>query len=729
MRITPASNITLYRNVEIDNGEQLVFSSIEHQQAYFQSHRHPDGLYVPCTVVRKTGVLRVEKSMTTISECNYLSFPNTGGQGWLDGKTVYARIIDYDYVNNECTEVSYVIDYWQTWMFDVQFEDMYIERECLSEQDWGKANTNPYDPSIFEFRTDESLPVSKDLEKLNYEVGSDSTSDGYRITRALLSEVSVDGTMGVLIKLNNIDFESLDAMQTGAVTNYPSCQFANYLKDLLDYGLGFFSITKEMHDYLVAMHTAYPSNYPNLTGAYMIGAGWVDNQNNPIYPYKSSAYNPGCCLIYDPYGGDQAHDNGKMGKFLEMMTKWENIDKIIDMSIVPNNIMIFAGIPNAYAGGSPYRPSQVTPQISVTNKKLMRFPFSYLRVIAPNGDVKEYKYEFFKSIVNGSDNNRVASLIAILDMTDRPTLILAPQGYKYSGMSNSYGADANVEEAIYFDQFPTMPYSIDAFTAQIAAVANYTIGNKTVDMAADMAAADTLTNKTSQNITTIQNALGAASAGAGASKGVGAYPIYNDPSVGAESGMVGARLSGGGVGAGLGVANAAASAAGMYGTGATMAMNRKKFEAQAERWYNAELALGGADGGAIASQLRLTKSAYACDKYVPSNGIGVTNFNILGFCDLVFLRVSLSDEILALYDNYFTHYGYTSGRCGIPRVINYSKGLSDTDKVPHWLTINGKPSTYVKTMDCKIIHSMLPVASYIKAMFDSGVRMIKGDPS
>ena len=725
MRIVPDSSITLYKDVDIDHGEQLIFKSKNNQSAYFASKVHPNGSYVNCTVVRKTGTIKVEKSMSIVSQCNYLSFINPS----FDNKTVYARIVDYDYVNNECTEITYAIDYWQTWMFDVSFEDMYIDREHLSQADWDKAELNPYDPTIFEFRTGESLSVSKDMEKLNYSIGSNNTDDGYRITRALTEKVSVDNTMGVLIKLNNIDLEALDSGFTGAVADTPSCIFATYLSSILNMNngvnskIGFFSITKPMYDYLSAKHTANPSVYPLIAGEYVLGSGWVQRDSTPIYPYKSSKYNPGCCLIYDPCGADKDLNNGVMGTFLNLMTKWGNVDKIIDMSIIPNNIMMFAGIPNAYAGGTPYEPAQTTPDINVVNKKLYRFPYSYLRVMAPNGDVKEYKYEHFKNITDG---NGYAGLAAMLDLTDRPTLIIVPRGYKYSGMSQSYGLDGNITEAIFFDQFPTMPYTIDAFTAQVAAVANSTIGNRTVDNAADMAAMDVATDRTSQNIATLQVGLNAASTAVGGAGRASISPTYNDPSIGPESGINGIKGSGL-AGAGLSIGQGVAMAASMRSAGAQMEMDRKKFEAASERWMGASDALGGADGNVIATQLRLTKPAYACDKYVPSNGIGTSNFNIASFCDVVFLRVGLADEVLSVYDNWFSHYGYTSGRCGIPRVINYSRGISTDADVPHWQTLNGKPTTYVKTMDCKVLYSMVPVASTIKSMFDSGVRMIKGD--
>ena len=139
-------------------------------------------------------------------------------------------------------------------------------------------------------------------------------------------------------------------------------------------------------------------------------------------------------------------------------------------------------------------------------------------------------------------------------------------------------------------------------------------------------------------------------------------------------------------------------------------------------------ALTQMESSEIAKQLHMTKPAYACDKYYPSNGVGTTNFTVVSFCDIIALCVKLQPNILDVYDKYFTFYGYSSGRCGIPRLINYISGSNDPDELPHWGTISGnRQITYVKTMDMKVSYSMLNVASYIKAMFDNGVRMIKGD--
>ena len=699
MRIVPDSTITLYGGVDIDNGEQLVFSSKANQTAYFQSKIVRAS--TPCTVVRKTGALRVEIPGNVVATCNYLSFVNPS----FDNKIVYARIDDYDYINNECVEISYLIDYWQTWMFDVQFEDSYIEREHLSQADHDKAEINPYDPTIFEFRTDETLPIGKDLEKLTYEIGNNNTYDGYKVTNALSAVTNIPSKNGILIKLANIDFANLDSINPNN-----SQGFADYLYSLVhlnagtgrpDGGtIGLYWLTGDMGAYL---HNRYPSKVINY---FAYDSGWVLNGQD-VFPFLSSSYHPGCCWIYDPNGGDYASKCGHMGELLKLLTQYGAEAQIIDLSVIPNKLMFLCG----RVGSGPTTPDPVIAgqttavgTFTADCKKLMRYPYSYLRVMSPNGDIKELHYENFKEVQQGQN---ICKIEALMDITDRPTLIMAPKKYKYEGINAD---DTNIAEALFFDQFPTMPYTIDAFTAQVAAVANNTIGNRTIDNAADMAINDISTNKWSQ-------AIGKAGIIAnGLSTGLGAGLSGKQKDVGS---VIGGSVSG--------VVKGGLQMAQLYNTSNEMNMNREKYEAQATRWESADSALSEGDASEIANQLALTKPAYACDKYVPSNGIGAINFSQASYCDIIILKARLSDEIVAVYDNWFKHFGYTSGRCGIPRVINYSRGVATDANLPEWYTVNGKPTTYIKTMDLKVLHSMVPVASYIKNMFDSGVRMIKGD--
>lgn len=699
MRIVPDSTITLYGGVDIDNGEQLVFKSRANQTAYFQSKLVR--AQTPCTVVRKTGRVRVEIAGSVIATCNYLSFINPS----FDNKIVYARIIDYDYINNECVEIAYAIDYWQTWMFDVTFENMYIEREHLSQADFAKAETNPYDPTIFEFKTAESLPIARDLEKKMYTVGYDDTTDGMQIANAVESVINVDGTMGILIKLAEIDFEDLDSVDPN--TSKP---FAQYLEKIGNESLGFYWLTDKMGTYLGNKYQSNPQVYNNTKR----GQEWVDAGLVPCT--TTSKFTPSCAIIYDPDGGNALHRNGHMSELLTILTQLRATGQIISMNMIPNNLFAFSC---EQATGGVIKVGQKTAKttlpIQVTNRKLMRYPFSYIREIAPNGDMKELHYEDFKEVMDGTQD--FARINCVLDVSDQPTLIIAPYKYRYTGMSDDVtNDDANILESLIFAQFPTAPYNIDAYLAQVAANANSIIAGRTVDGAWEMAATEANLSNESYFWKYAQNVLSVPAAAAGVS-------AETDRDINGTGQEYVSAVHGLGK-VGLAAVNAFAQD---YALDVSKTTSRGKFSNAQAMWNGADSALAGEDGNAISANLRLAKPAYACNQYMMSNGNGVINFNQLSFCDITVLRVQLNSDILAVYDNWFSHFGYTSGRCGIPRVINYMHGDTAQADIPAWATVNNKPTTYIKTMDCKVIHSMIPVASFIKNMFDSGVRMIQGD--
>ena len=705
MRITPSSTINLYANVDNESDERLIFSTRAKQIEYFLSKRVRQE--VNCTLVRKSGMLHVEAPMSVVCNCNYISFINPS----FDNKEFYGYITNYKYINNECTDISYQIDYWQSYMFDVTFQNMYIEREHLSQADFEKAETNPYDPSIFEFRTAETLPVSKNLEKLTYTVGDSDATDGFKMTRALSNVVRVKNVVGTRTKLSNIDLADLDSVKPGV-----SEGLADYLVSIVtgSDSLGYFYLPPTMGAYLQSHYSSKWGTSGKSFNNYALGDGWVASGNTPISPLYTSMYQPCCCYLYDQYGGDYVNNNGHMSELIDTLTLMKALDSIIDIKAVPDAFIVLAGKQSASGNPITFAQRTVKSKISVTNKKLMRYPYSYLRIMAPNGDVKELQFERFSNVQGGEDACYISTS---LDIADQPTLILAPKNYKMSGISNATGLGTNIFDAILFNQFPSMPYTVDAFLAQVAAVANQTIANRTLDNGWDLAAEQTAVDGTSDIINTLKIGLGAGATGSG-------FGLDTDRDLNAIDGPRTYVSGAHGVG---NLAQGVAKASEGYGYGSNLEARRGKFNAAAERWNEADYALAGADGNAIANQLALAKPAYACDKYYQSNGVGVTNFNNISMMDIIILRVTLDPQIRILYDNWFSHYGYTSGRCGIPRAIQFARGASQDANLPHWVTLNGKETTYVKTMDCKVIHSMLPVASYIKAMLDGGVRFIKGD--
>lgn len=701
MVLIPSSTITLYSDVDIDNGEQLAFSSKAAQKAYFQ-HKITL-LNTPCTYVKKTGALRLEVSPSTVRLCNYISFDNPNFDYPSVGDTVYARIVEYNYVNNDCTEIYYAIDYWQTFMFEANYESCFIEREHLSQADFNKGETNPFDPTIFEFKTPEDLLGGPDMEKVNYTISSAVGSDGFKIALKSHTLTGATSRLGVLAKVAYLNLEGADQnyidQHSGSFdpTKLPSYKFMLVLHDIALQGWGFFKISKELCDYF---GNRYGSTW-TYTDPMTLGSEWMSHN---LEPFQETRYVPPVMYIYDMYGASEDVNHGQFALIpylLDALLAYETeqgLDNaIIDLSIIPNDIMTLAG--SIADSGTPFSVEFNPTQTGlVRNKKLFRSPYCYGRLIAPNGDVKEYSYEKFKALQDAMGN---AKLRITLDITNKPTLIIAPVGYKYSGVSQGV-ENTNISEALMFAQFPTLPYNIDAFLAQVAAVANDTIANRTIENAADRAVTR---NEISGDVETYTNLSKTAQLASNA--------------VGIVSGNPAAIVSA--------VGGIAGSGVDIMKYNAELEMQREKFYAQSEKWRKADAALNELGSSAIARQLNQTRGAYIANHYHRSNGDGSSNFSTFSYCDIIILNVSLSPDISALYDDYFDHYGYKSGRCGIPRVINFISGANTDATLPHWTTIDGKLTTYIKTMDMKVSHSMLEVASYIKNMFDNGVRMIKGD--
>ena len=71
------------------------------------------------------GVIVVQRTADQLYDCNYLMFQNTGfGNKWF-----YAFITSVEYVNNKTSYVYFQIDVMQTWHFDYNLKQCFVERE------------------------------------------------------------------------------------------------------------------------------------------------------------------------------------------------------------------------------------------------------------------------------------------------------------------------------------------------------------------------------------------------------------------------------------------------------------------------------------------------------------------------------------------------------------------------------------------------------------------------
>ena len=126
MYINPNSDIWLLHSIPLDNTYEhtIYFETDTAQYNYFSK-------YV-LKKFNKQSYLRVNKGVATLDvkaddiyNCNYMMFRNTAyGSKWF-----YAFITGIEYVNDNCTNVTFEIDVMQTWFFVHNVEACFVERE------------------------------------------------------------------------------------------------------------------------------------------------------------------------------------------------------------------------------------------------------------------------------------------------------------------------------------------------------------------------------------------------------------------------------------------------------------------------------------------------------------------------------------------------------------------------------------------------------------------------
>ena len=124
--IEPNSTIKLLTNCPLDNtyDHTIYFTSASAQTSYFESLTKY--AYLEYSYVRHNRTLKVQAPVgANLYDCNYVMFQNSAfGAKWF-----YAFIKGVEYVNNGVSQIEFQIDIMQTWLFDYQLEECFVERE------------------------------------------------------------------------------------------------------------------------------------------------------------------------------------------------------------------------------------------------------------------------------------------------------------------------------------------------------------------------------------------------------------------------------------------------------------------------------------------------------------------------------------------------------------------------------------------------------------------------
>lgn len=147
MYITPNSKIYLLKNVPLSNKYEhtIYFADTAAQTTYFSGLTKYTLTANSYQRVQR-GYIRVGLSADDIYDCNYVMFQNTSyGTKWF-----YAFITGIEYVNNECAEVRFEIDVFQTWFFDFKIKHCFVEREHVADDTIG-AHIEPENLELGEY--------------------------------------------------------------------------------------------------------------------------------------------------------------------------------------------------------------------------------------------------------------------------------------------------------------------------------------------------------------------------------------------------------------------------------------------------------------------------------------------------------------------------------------------------------------------------------------------------
>ena len=145
MVVTPQTNIRLIKSpIELDNKNQLTFATKEAQETYFKSLPYIEAN--DYTYQRKDGFIRFNLGYDDLLEYNYCMYQNEA----YSNKWFYAFITDLKMLNNEVTAVYIKTDVWQSWMFDLEFKNSFIEREHVNDDTFG-LNLIPEDLELGEY--------------------------------------------------------------------------------------------------------------------------------------------------------------------------------------------------------------------------------------------------------------------------------------------------------------------------------------------------------------------------------------------------------------------------------------------------------------------------------------------------------------------------------------------------------------------------------------------------
>lgn len=190
-------------------------------------------------------------------------------------------------------------------------------------------------------------------------------------------------------------------------------------------------------------------NYPN----YNYGDAWKGVVNDVFLPLFFETYER------DNTGAQQLYD------FITLMASKGYAENIVSINIVPRFCLEHAFSRDGGTAGahyaSDYKEIAQTPTFGgylPKNKKLYTYPYNFITVSNNQGQVKEYHWENFRTLLPGALPTVGFQITGCI--YTNPTIRCSPDAYLKAGV--------NVDESVVISNFTPVPWINDAFQAYLA---------------------------------------------------------------------------------------------------------------------------------------------------------------------------------------------------------------------------------------------------------------------
>lgn len=211
MAITPDTNIKLLKcPLNLSNKNQLTFSSKTAQYNYFNGLTKIE--IDECSYQRKDNIIRYPAHIDSIIEYNYCMYQNSNyGDKWF-----YAYITNMTYENDGLTNITIETDAFQTWQFDINFKDSFVEREHVNNDTIGLHTI------------DENLNMGTAVQKGYMEEDTALSSWGWVAIMSSYDPKNGDQFQGISIINGNVFGKEVYLVNTN-----PTSNLVNLLKFIL----------------------------------------------------------------------------------------------------------------------------------------------------------------------------------------------------------------------------------------------------------------------------------------------------------------------------------------------------------------------------------------------------------------------------------------------------------------------------------------------------------------